>query len=50
MTLTPRTPKPPLTYSGGRPSAEELVDRLMAGRSLLADTPDHLLQVVDVTR
>lgn len=37
-----------LTRSGGMPTAEELRDRLLAGQTLLADTPNHLMQVVDV--
>jgi CO2 hydration protein len=43
-----RSPKPPLTYAGGMPSAGELQELLLAGHTLLADTPDHLFQVVDV--
>jgi CO2 hydration protein len=37
-----------LTRSGGMPTADELQRRLLAGETLLADTPDHLLEVVDV--
>lgn len=37
-----------LVYDGGRPSSEELVQRLLTGKTLLSDTPDHLLQVVAV--
>ncbi len=37
-----------LTRKGGMPSAAELERRLLAGEPLLADTPDHLLQVVGV--
>ncbi|WP_216904506.1 CO2 hydration protein [Synechococcus sp. CCY 9618] len=48
MTAAPRSPKPPLTYNGGMPGRDDLVETLLAGRTLLADTPDHLLQVVDV--
>lgn len=48
MKLIPRSPKPPLTYSGGMPSRDDLVETLLAGGTLLQDTPDHMLQVVDV--
>ena len=48
MRPIPRSPKPPLTYGGGLPSSNDLVETLLAGRTLLADTPDHLSQVVDV--
>jgi len=37
-----------LTRSGGMPSAAELQRRLLAGETLLADTPDHRLEVVGV--
>lgn len=37
-----------LTRSGGMPTVEELQRRLLAGETLLADTPDHLLEVVGV--
>ena len=37
-----------LTRSGGMPTAAELQRRLLAGQTLLADTPDHLLEVVGV--
>jgi CO2 hydration protein len=37
-----------LTRSGGMPPAEELQRRLLAGETLLADTADHLLEVVGV--
>jgi CO2 hydration protein len=37
-----------LTYAGGHPSAAELAAQLLAGRPLLADTPGHVLEVVDV--
>jgi CO2 hydration protein len=37
-----------LVHAGGQPSAEDLQRRLLAGETLLSDTPDHLLQVVDV--
>ena len=39
-----------LTYSGGRPSAEELAGRLLAGRTLLAEHDEHLVEVVDVLK
>ena len=48
MRPIPRSPKPPLTFSGGLPSSHDLVETLLAGHTLLADTPDHLSQVVDV--
>lgn len=48
MRPIPRSPKPPLTFAGGRPSGAELSATLLAGATLLADTPEHLLQVVDV--
>ena len=37
-----------LTHAGGRPSVEALEARLLAGQTLLADTPEHVLEVVDV--
>ena len=37
-----------LTRYGGQPSAADLAQRLLAGQTLLADTADHLVQVVDV--
>ena len=37
-----------LTRNGGMPSAHELERRLLAGETLLADTSDHLLEVVGV--
>jgi len=37
-----------LCLVGGQPSAEEIAATLLAGRTLLADTPDHLIEVVDV--
>jgi CO2 hydration protein len=39
-----------LVHAGGQPSAAELESSLLAGQTLLADTPDNLLQVVDVLR
>ncbi len=39
-----------LTHSGGRPGSEELVERLLQGRTLLAETPEHLVEVVDVLK
>ena len=37
-----------LTHAGGRPSAAELEATLLAGQTLLAETPEHLVEVVDV--
>ena len=37
-----------LTHAGPMPSAAEIEAKLLAGMPLLDDTPDHLLQVVDV--
>ena len=37
-----------LTVAGGRPSAAELETSLLAGQTLLADTPEHVVEVVDV--
>jgi CO2 hydration protein len=37
-----------LTRSGGQPDAQELERRLLAGEALLAESPDHTMQVVDV--
>jgi CO2 hydration protein len=37
-----------LTHAGGLPSAAELQQRLLANQPLLEDTPDNLIQVVDV--
>ena len=39
-----------LTHRGGRPSAEELATRLLEGTTLLAEDPDHLVEVVDVLK
>ena len=37
-----------LTHAGGRPSVEALEARLLASQTLLADTPEHVVEVVDV--
>jgi len=37
-----------LTHAGGMPTAAELEAQLLAGQVLLAETPNHLMQVVDV--
>jgi len=37
-----------LTHSGGRPGVEGLEARLLAGETLLADTAEHVVEVVDV--
>ena len=37
-----------LVQSGGMPSAAELEAKLLGGETLLANTPDHLIEVVDV--
>ena len=37
-----------LVHSGGMPSAAELEAKLLGGETLLANTPDHLIEVVDV--
>ncbi|MFN9426014.1 MAG: CO2 hydration protein [Cyanobacteriota bacterium] len=37
-----------LTRSGGQPNAAELARRLLTGETLLAESPCHLMQVVDV--
>jgi CO2 hydration protein len=37
-----------LTRSGGRPAAAELERRLLGGETLLAESANHLMQVVDV--
>jgi hypothetical protein len=37
-----------LTRHGGMPPATELERRLLAGETLLANTADHLLEVVGV--
>ncbi|MFO7628908.1 MAG: CO2 hydration protein [Prochlorococcaceae cyanobacterium] len=39
-----------LVYSGGMPSAAQLEASLLAGNTLLANTPDHLIEVVDVLK
>ena len=39
-----------LVHSGGMPSAAELSATLLAGTTLLANTPDHLIEVVDVLK
>jgi CO2 hydration protein len=37
-----------LTFTGGCPSASALEQRLLAGQTLLAESANHLMQVVDV--
>jgi len=37
-----------LTHAGGRPGVEALEARLLAGETLLADTSEHVVEVVDV--
>ena len=37
-----------LTHAGGRPGVEALEARLLAGETLLADTAEHVVEVVDV--
>ena len=37
-----------LTYAGGHPSAAHLAGQLLAGQSLLANSTDHVVEVVDV--
>ena len=37
-----------LTHAGGRPSIEALEARLLAGETLLAETSEHVVEVVDV--
>ncbi|MEI8181026.1 CO2 hydration protein [Aestuariivirga sp.] len=37
-----------LTHAGGRPTADELEAKLLAGQTLLAETANHVMQVVDV--
>jgi len=37
-----------LTHAGGMPTAAELEAKLLAGQTLLAETPNHVMQVVDV--
>jgi CO2 hydration protein len=37
-----------LTHAGGRPSVEVLEARLLAGETLLAETSEHVVEVVDV--
>ena len=37
-----------LTHAGGRPSIEVLEARLLAGETLLAETSEHVVEVVDV--
>ncbi|MFM7235437.1 MAG: CO2 hydration protein [Cyanobium sp.] len=37
-----------LTRSGGQPTAQDLQRRLLAGETLLAESADHVMQVVDV--
>jgi CO2 hydration protein len=39
-----------LVHSGGMPSAAELEASLLAGKTLLANSPDHLIEVVDVLK
>jgi hypothetical protein len=37
-----------LTHAGGRPGVEALEARLLAGETLLAETSEHVVEVVDV--
>jgi CO2 hydration protein len=37
-----------LTFAGGHPSADQLAERLLAGQTLLAESAEHLIEVVDV--
>jgi CO2 hydration protein len=37
-----------LTHAGGRPDVEAIETRLLAGETLLADTAEHVVEVVDV--
>ncbi|MCP9849266.1 CO2 hydration protein [Cyanobium sp. Morenito 9A2] len=39
-----------LVHAGGMPSAGELQSKLLAGATLLAETADHLIEVVDVLK
>jgi len=39
-----------LTHRGGRPSSAELAERLLQGRTLLQETPEHVVEVVDVLK
>ena len=39
-----------LTHAGGRPSIEALEARLLAGETLLAETSEHVVEVVDVLK
>jgi len=39
-----------LTHAGGRPSIEVLEARLLAGETLLAETSEHVVEVVDVLK
>ncbi|MEI6830810.1 MAG: CO2 hydration protein [Synechococcaceae cyanobacterium ELA445] len=39
-----------LVHSGGMPSAAELEAKLLGSETLLANTPDHLIEVVDVLK
>ena len=48
LTTPGKSPKPPLVFCGPHPSATDLQQLLLSGTTLLADTPDHLIEVVDV--
>jgi CO2 hydration protein len=37
-----------LTFAGGLPTADQLAEQLLAGQTLLADTAEHVIEVVDV--
>ena len=39
-----------LVHAGGRPAAAELEQQLLSGQTLLNETPDHLIEVVDVLK
>ena len=37
-------------HAGPHPTQEQIVQTLLAGQTLLDDTPDHVIQVVDVLK
>ena len=39
-----------LVHAGGNPAAAELEQQLLSGQTLLSETSDHLIEVVDVLK
>lgn len=39
-----------LVHAGGRPAAAELEQQLLSGQTLLSESADHMIEVVDVLK